>query len=455
MDQEKPDEKGKRPFDSKENEENKGKSPKSPKSDQPRSTERKKSKKSKRKYSTEREEPDDSDGSLSDHSRRKSRKSRHYHHEKRRRRSRSSQDNRQRSRKNAKEQNGESEKEQQNGKEKRNREKEKYHQESKRRNSESSSSLSKEGEDHGIRFIVDKVGQDQTKGNYDSKHSKDDRQSKGRSPFNGRNSSYSLSESRIRYNYIDEERKRRQSGNQILFDKKKQMINEAIREDNSEEGETKDSRSLHDEVVGVNKMETTEASAEKTEKKVASDSESSDDSQKRQKNFMNRYFMDEEDMRKSTKVCFRCKKPGHFERNCLEIFQKSRCYFCQKTHASRECNSAVCYNCGVIGHMRSECKANPSKKCFHCNKRGHSQEECGSLLPRIKLNKLTGQLEDDVIFTNKEMVYIKCITCRDSDHVRCDMKRFEEGRELDYQRLCRSIVNDGLYQEEPLPNFHV
>jgi hypothetical protein len=68
-------------------------------------------------------------------------------------------------------------------------------------------------------------------------------------------------------------------------------------------------------------------------------------------------------------------------------------------------------------------------------------------LPRLKMNKRTGQLEDDAKFTSKETVYINCITCRDSDHVRCDIKNMEE-MDYDYQRLCRVIVNDGLYQEK-------
>lgn len=72
--------------------------------------------------------------------------------------------------------------------------------------------------------------------------------------------------------------------------------------------------------------------------------------------------------------CFKCNRSGHWARECRE--SSDRCYKCNKPgHLAKDCENNVeagsCYNCGQVGHLQRDCKLATSKSCYKCKESGH------------------------------------------------------------------------------------
>ncbi|EPR79203.1 Arginine methyltransferase-interacting protein [Spraguea lophii 42_110] len=86
-----------------------------------------------------------------------------------------------------------------------------------------------------------------------------------------------------------------------------------------------------------------------------------------------RYFQD-------TRLCYECGKVGHIESNCFKRKTKS-CILCSSTeHIKSECPQIICSKCNLSGHRYKECKERIDKEyrfgiCQQCPNR-HTNMEC-------------------------------------------------------------------------------
>ncbi|XVE52702.1 hypothetical protein DITRI_Ditri02bG0144400 [Diplodiscus trichospermus] len=72
-------------------------------------------------------------------------------------------------------------------------------------------------------------------------------------------------------------------------------------------------------------------------------------------------------------LCNRCKRPGHFARECPNMTVCNNCGL--PGHIAAECNSTtMCWNCKEQGHLASQCPNDPV--CHMCGKMGHLARDC-------------------------------------------------------------------------------
>ena len=142
-------------------------------------------------------------------------------------------------------------------------------------------------------------------------------------------------------------------------------------------------------------------------------------------NFESRYFM-----YNPTKVCNRCKRPGHFEKWCPEDIT-IKCMFCTGPHRTDSCTQIVCFHCYGVGHRARDCDAPGSLLCFRCGKKGHKSATCGMLVMKEAV------LEKE---KKSECGDIKCLKCKRYGHAKCD-------KDTPQNRANRAWF-DGLYKEE-------
>ena len=133
--------------------------------------------------------------------------------------------------------------------------------------------------------------------------------------------------------------------------------------------------------------------------------------------FDNRYYLSN-----PTKVCRRCKQPGHFERMCPEMFALS-CLFCLAKHATSDCDSVICFKCNNIGHRVRECRMGEGRPCYRCNKKGHKINQCGVILPP------RAHLTDEKMSKEKQHYRscLICLTCGKLGHVNCNIEEIDIG----------------------------
>lgn len=243
---------------------------------------------------------------------------------------------------------------------------------------------------------------------------------------------------RIHYNYIDQKSKSRTANERILSEKRAIIKSEIQFTTISEESDETDLKKRQSDLLVFSEGENGLSSSEKSQESSNGPIEIK----------LNRYFLDDEDNKYSKIVCFKCKKPGHFERNCMQEAKRVVCSNCLGEHHTKECVSIVCFNCGKDGHVKWNCSAKLEEKCKNCGKIGHISLSCGVLglfLEQSNKEKWPSAREETNLGIGKGINEVKCIKCKDEGHVRCDFDDFENK-----ERIVRLIRNDNLYTGESL-----
>ena len=100
-------------------------------------------------------------------------------------------------------------------------------------------------------------------------------------------------------------------------------------------------------------------------------------------------------------VCYKCRKPGHFARECQESGATGGAER-QERRPERRSNeggdrrrsggnsNARCYRCNKSGHLARYCEE-AAERCYRCNQPGHLAKDCENEVE-------SGKLEESRVF---------------------------------------------------------